>query len=402
MAGIFVSRPESRTLAVPLVAASLFLVTASANLEVPMYRVYAAAAGYGVGLTAIVFAAYVAGLLPVLILLGGISDRIGRKPTMLIGLTCAACATMLMIVAPSVGTLFLARLFQGVGVGLSVGAGTAFLAELFGSTQGATRAASLAAVTTSVGFGSGALLTSITLATVPTTPPVSYVITAVLAGSCLVGIIALRVRGMPRGGALLRLPYFPREMWGYDFAIAVAWAVTGLVIAVLPGELARYNLAAWSGPTLFLVNGTGATMQPFVRRLAPAVALRIGFVLLPLGYVLLVLGAWSGVLAFVLTGAMLAGAACYGFTYLGGLAAVSVAGGNERARAVSGYFLYAYLGLGVPSIIVGFLADRVGVVVALIGFGIVLCIADLALAVRLRVSVAASPVGATEATASAR
>src|SRR5207247_1850560 len=83
-----------------------------------------------------------------------------------------------------------------------------------------------------------------------------------------------------------------------------------------------------------------------------------------------------------LAGAATAGAACYGFTYLGGLAAVSRAGGADRARAVSGYFLCAYLGFGLPSIALGFLADRIGVLPALVGFGLLVVVASLALLAR--------------------
>ncbi len=84
------------------IAISLFLVTAAVNLEVPLYRSYAQAAGYGNGLTAIVFAAYVAGLLPILICFGGISDRLGRKLVILLGLLSAALATMSMIISPNI------------------------------------------------------------------------------------------------------------------------------------------------------------------------------------------------------------------------------------------------------------------------------------------------------------
>ena len=70
-----------------LVATSLFVTTLAVNLEVPLYTSYAKAAGFGSGLTALAFAAYVAGLLPVLIGLGGSSDRLGRRTVLLAGLS---------------------------------------------------------------------------------------------------------------------------------------------------------------------------------------------------------------------------------------------------------------------------------------------------------------------------
>ena len=357
-----------------VVAAALFLVTAAVNLEVPLYPTYAQAAGYGTGLTAVVFAFYVAGLLPVLLLFGGISDKVGRKTILLLGLLVAFGATLLVTLVPTIQALLLARVLQGIGVGLSVGTGTAFLAELWGE-GGASAAAALTAVTTSLGFGGGALLTSAVLLQGTSTTPASYgIVLGAIAGVMLATLFLPSPK--PVGGTIMRLPAFPKGSVTLGFAIATAWAVTGLVISVVPSQLSLQGLAAWSGPALFLVNGTGALMQPWARRLSAERSLLVGFVLLPVGYALLVLGAWWGALSLILLGASVSGAACYGFTYLGGLTAVSVISGDSRARAVSGYLLFAYVGFGAPSVLVGFLAERIGVPVALavfLGVVIVVC-----------------------------
>ena len=350
---------------VAIVAACLFVTTLAVNLEVPLYVSYAKAAGFGNGLTALAFAAYVGGLLPVLIGLGGCSDRIGRKPTLLVGLLAALVATVLMIVSPTIYTLFVTRLLQGIGVGLSVGAGTAYMAELLDSPDGSQRAAQYAALMTSLGFGGGALFTTIVLLFQTGPVPISYWIGAILAVGCIFLLIGLPDYRLSPNVPLLRLPYFPASSLLIGCTIAVAWAVTGLVISVVPAQLARNDLAVWSGLVLFLVNGTGALCQPLARKMAARQSLQVGFVLIPLGYGLLAVGAWLGILGLVLAGAIVAGAACYGFTYLGGLAEIARLAGQQRARAVSGYFLFAYLGFGVPSVLVGFLADSVGSELAL-------------------------------------
>jgi sugar phosphate permease len=362
------------------VAAALFLITGAVNLQIPLYQTYAAAAGFGNGPTALAFAAYVAGLLPVLIFLGGSSDRLGRKPILLAGLGCAALATAAMIAQPTIAVLFVARLLQGVGVGLGVGAGTAYLAELLPGATGPARAAALVAVTTSLGFGGGALLTTAVLALQGAQPliPVSYPLHLLAAIACFA--VALGLPSLPaRGGALVRPPHFPPGTIPIGLSIAVAWSVTGIVIAIVPAQLARFGLGAWAGLALFLVNGTGALCQPLARRLTASRALGHGYSLLSLGYLLLLLGAWRGLLPLVLLGAAIAGSACYGFTYLGGLAAIAQTAAADRARAVSGYFLCAYLGFGLPSIALGFLADRTGVSAALAAFGAVVLAANAAL-----------------------
>jgi MFS family permease len=66
---------------------------------------------------------------------------------------------------------------------------------------------------------------------------------------------------------------------------------------------------------------------------------------------------------------------------------VSADAGPERARAVSGYFLFAYLGFAVPPTMAGWLADRAGMETALLVFGVILV---LVVALLLTLSVRSS------------
>lgn len=367
-----------------LVAIGLFVATLAVNLEVPLYADYSKAAGFGSGLTALAFAAYIAGLLPVLILLGGISDRVGRKPVLAAGLVATLSATILIILIPTVYTLFATRFLQGVGIGLSVGTGTAFLAELIGGPHGPTRSAEFAAFATSLGFGGGALFTTIVLLFHPTNVPLSYWVVTGLSLAALVIVTTLPdLRSNPQASPV-RLPFYPPGTVFIGLTIVVGWAVCGLVASVVPTQLAHNDLAVWSGPALCLVNFTGAAFQPLVRKLNARKALQIGFVLLPIGCGLLVLGVWSSFIGLVFVGASVAGASCYGFTYLGGLAEVARLAGEQRARAVSGYFLFAYLGFCLPSIATGFLADLIGGLPALLIFFGLVTASVLALAYHLK------------------
>jgi hypothetical protein len=108
--------------------------------------------------------------------------------------------------------------------------------------------------------------------------------------------------------------------------------------------------------------------------------MRLGLILIPLGFAVLAVGAVSSRLSLLLAGCVMASSACYGFTYLGGLSAVSVAATNEnRARASAGYFLSAYFGFSVPVVVSGFLADRFGVANALTLFGVAIALASAVL-----------------------
>jgi hypothetical protein len=50
---------------------------------------------------------------------------------------------------------------------------------------------------------------------------------------------------------------------------------------------------------------------------------------------------------------------------------VSATAHDERARAASGYFLFAYLGFSVPVILSGFVSDHLGILPALSIFGVI-------------------------------
>ena len=123
------------------------------------------------------------------------------------------------------------------------------------------------------------------------------------------------------------------------FAIALAWSLADIVSVILPEQLMQFGLANWSGPMLFVFVISGVLLQPVARRLSPELSLTLGCVLLLVGYLIFTLGARLGTVSLVLLGVAIAGTACYGFTYLGGMTRVIRLSGTQSARAVSGYFI---------------------------------------------------------------
>ncbi|MAO28589.1 MAG: MFS transporter, partial [Roseovarius sp.] len=89
-----------KPLAVPLLALSLFTVTFAVNLQAPLYETYAAGSGRGAMAVTIGFAAYVAGLMPTLVLLGGLSDRVGRRGPIALALGLGGVATGILVIWP--------------------------------------------------------------------------------------------------------------------------------------------------------------------------------------------------------------------------------------------------------------------------------------------------------------
>ncbi len=317
-------------------AFGLCLITLAVNLQAPLYTAYAELSGYGAAATASAFSGYVLGVLPVLLVLGGLSDRIGRKPPIVVALLLSMVATLVMALWPRLEALGVARLLLGVGTALASATGTAYMSELIAGGDSRT-SANWVTASTSLGFGLGAALTSLFL--------------------------------------LFRESLVPGSFWVQLGLACVALAA----VAGLP-DVAAHGLARWSGFSTFTVISCGLLFQPLARRMAPASATCLGLVILPPSYALLAWGAIHGSLAAVLFGALGASSSCYGFTYLGGLSAVNVLAGAEKPRASAGYFLLAYLGFSLPVIFTGLIADRFGASTALLLFGVSLTLAAVAVA----------------------
>lgn len=352
-------------------AFALCLITFAVNLQAPLYTAYAALSGQGAAATAVAFSGYVVGVLPVLLLLGGLADRVGHKPLIVAALGLSMAATLLMLLAPGLTTLAFARTLLGIGTALASATGTAYMGELMHNSD-SRAAANRVTASTSLGFGLGAAATSLFLLQGPTVAPGSFHLQLALALIALLVVLRLPDPAPRRATALLRLPFYPAGSLPFGFAILLAWACVGLVIALMPSILAQHHLANWSGLSTFCVISCGLLFQPLARRMSPPRSTGLGLLVLPCSYALLAWGAHSGNLTAVLAGAIGASSACYGFIYLGGLSAVNALAGAEKTRASAGFFLLAYMGFSLPVIFTGLLADHFGAGTALGLFGALL------------------------------
>jgi MFS family permease len=278
-------------IAVVILALSLFTVTFAVNLQAPLYDVYAAGSQIGTTAVTVAFAAYVGGLMPTLILLGGLSDRVGRRAPIALALVLGCAATGLLVWWPSWTSLVSARFMLGIGTGLATTAGTAYMTEIMGPDR--TRQAALIVTSaTSLGFGGGALATGVSLGLHgPTLLPASYIALFAAAPVLTIATLTLPHANTPRSGSIVRLPVFPAGTWMFGAAMALAWSTTGMTIAVVPLELAANGLGGWTGLVIFLAIFIGFLCQPIARRMTNNTALTLGFILVPMGFSILLAGA---------------------------------------------------------------------------------------------------------------
>jgi MFS family permease len=134
------------------VAASVVMHTLWTSAAPAMtYPLYASEWHLTPAVTTAIFAVYPLVVVTVLICFGDISDYIGRRTTMLIGLGASLMGVLLFAIAPSVYWIFPGRFFMGVGVGLSAAPSAAAMVEFSPAGQ-ASRAGSITTVAQALGL----------------------------------------------------------------------------------------------------------------------------------------------------------------------------------------------------------------------------------------------------------
>ena len=161
-------------------------------MPTPLYVLYHREWDLTPGQISIVFAIYAASLIPSLLFLGGISDGIGRRKTLLIAIAIAALGALVFAFASGLWWLVAARALQGVS--LAIGLPTAVAAVREWMVE-ATRplAGTLAIVGTSVGSAFGALLAGVLAEYAPLPNALTFLVYIVL-----LGCLPLRWRACPR------------------------------------------------------------------------------------------------------------------------------------------------------------------------------------------------------------
>lgn len=349
------------------VGAAVFAIGASTTLPMPLFTAYAARDGQGAGALAAAFVAYAFTLIVTAPLLGGLSDRLGRKPCIVAGLILAGLSTLALAMAPGLAALTVARVLQGLAIGLIAGAATAWAAELAGGPEAGARAAATVAFGTAGSYGAGGVLTLLALELMgPGEPPVTYWLHWVAIALLLPFILRLPETRARMKVPWLRNPSFPRGTLATTFGMFPAWGTTGVTITSVPAALAAQGMPRAGPVAICFMILVGTAVQQGLRRVEPRRSVLIGLAVLSLGAACVMWGTVERSLLALLVGGAAVGSAAYGFLFVGGLAAASE-DPAERARAAAGFFLVAHAGFFLPPLATGLAVDAFGASRALAG-----------------------------------
>jgi MFS family permease len=377
----------SPRVAFALVAAIIGLALFSSGTPSPLYGTYRELWGFSSLVLTLVYATYAFGVLAALVLAGRLSDEVGRRPVLLVGLGALMGATVVFMLADSVVWLFVARGVQGLATGLALGAASAALLDLHprsdpagvGLTNGVVSAA---------GLGLGVLVSATFVELLPAPRVLPYVALFALFAIAFAGVARMPEpvadRAHPRltpqrpgVPASVRRPFLLAAL-----AVFSSWSVAGLFLSLGPqlsASLFHTSDHLVAGVSVFALAGSAAAAQLAFGRSAPWAGAAAGSIALATGLLLIVLAAASDSSAVYLAGAIIGGGG-FGVAFLGALRSLSAAiPPAHRAEVMSAFYVVAYASLSLPAIAAGVVVTPLGLEPTFELFGSV--IAGLALVV---------------------
>jgi MFS family permease len=369
------SRSASFRVSAGVVAHTLWTSAAPAMV----YRIYAEEWHLAVTTTTAIFAIYPIVVVLTLLGFGDLSDHIGRRATMLIGLAASLAGVFAFAVAPDVVWLFAGRALMGIGVGLTASPSTAAMVE-FSAPGQSQRAASVAAAAQAAGFAAALLLGGALVEYAPLPTRLTFwLLFAVLAGLFVATWGLPREIGANGGNWRIRTPSVPRSLRGSFIlaSLAVLTAYThGVLILSLGGQVAHdlvgSSNAFVNGATLSLFAIVSGIVGVAAKRLSPRTAMISGALASAAGVGLLALAAARHALPIYLAATAIAGIG-YSLLFFAGLATINaVATPQHRGGILGALYLLAYLSMGTVALVLGFVARSTTLGLAIdVGTGVI-------------------------------
>jgi MFS family permease len=379
----------------------LVLLLAASSAPTPLYSVFEAEWGFSPITITVVFGVYAVAVLAALLVVGSLSDHVGRRPVLIVALLIQIVALAVFATAGNVTELMVARIAQGLSTGAAIGALGAGLLDINKATG--TVANGVAPIT---GTASGALVSGILVQYLPSPTHLIFVVLLVAFAIETIGVVLMPESSTPKPGALASLRpqlAMPRVARGPMLvavpALVAVWSLAGLYGSlgpILVQRLSGSDSFVLGGLSLFVLAGAGALTVLVVRGFEPRRVMLSGLVtlLIGVGATLLAVDADSTVGFFV--GTAIAGVG-FGAGFQGGLRTVlPLAAPHERAGVLSTIYVVSYLAMGLPAVGAGVLAEHVGVLTSAREYAVVVMgLAALALfGLVVRRSPAAVAVGA--------
>jgi MFS family permease len=353
-----------------LVIGAQVLLFAGSNFPTPLFPIYEQRYGFGSGVVTLLFGVYVVALIPTLLLLGRVADRIGRRPLLVAGIAVTVLSSVAFAAAQNVAWLFAGEIIYGFGGGMVMACVAVAIRELH-PKQHVAGGALAATVAAAAGLTLGPLVSGL-LAWVTPWPTVSpYALDIVLASLLAAALVRIPETRPARPAAAshaspihvpadIRSPFVATAFAGAASFMVVGW-VFGLSPSYLHEQLnVHITQPVVAGLFAALVVFVSGAAQLVLRRHHSRAALRGSLVAIVVGMGVMAASTIENSLVVAIVGAVIAGAGS-GVGQMNAMATLQrIVPTHARGGVTSTYFTVCYLAMSVPMIIAGEAADRFG------------------------------------------
>ncbi|RKR74435.1 MFS transporter [Frondihabitans australicus] len=352
--------PTSNRLSFWTCAAVLALALWTSGAATPVYPLYSSDWHLTPFLTTAIFAVYPLVLVVVLLVFGDLSDTIGRRASILLGVLSSIVGVLLFALAPDVVWLLVGRAFMGLGVGLSLSPATAKMIDVAGSAN-AARTGAISTASTAVGLVFASLLGGALVQYAPFPLHLTYWV--LLGVEVIVLVLVFRLdRDRPADAGRWR-PHgivVPRYLWGAvataAISLSASYAIGAVVLSLgasIGKQLTHTSNAFVIGAIIALSMVVIGVVALASRKVPLLAALPVAFVAAVLSFGSLILAASLQSLGFFLAFTIFAGIA-YSLLFAGGLQIIGrFTPEHHRAGTLSAGYLVAYLVQGAAALWLG-------------------------------------------------
>ncbi len=333
---------------------------ATSGAPIPLFNVYRAHAGIDNADIGWVGVGYFVSAAAALLLLGRLSDHLGRRPVALAALGCAALSCVVLARVEGTASLLAGRMLQGLACGVASSALGAYAVD-----SAPARLRWLAALVSSsapmTGLTIGALACGVLMQIAPWPSQLVYVLLGGLLVLCAVLVLMSAETAPNRPGALasvvprLHVPAgCGRLLLATGAAIVGTWSLGSYYQTFGPAMVVEHLgvrspvVVAAAFASVMVLNPVGG---PIVRRWSPVHAMRAGMTLFMLAVLAIVVTVHAGaVLPFLVASLMLG--LSQGVAVTGGMRALlDRTEVGDRAGLLALIYLVSYCAAAIPSMV---------------------------------------------------
>ncbi|MBL7501747.1 MFS transporter [Frankia sp. CNm7] len=369
-----------------MAAATLVLTFLASGTPIPLYSTYRLEEGIsnsGLALTTVIYFAMTA---LSLLLLGRLSNHLGRRPVGIAALLSSIAGGLALMHVTTLPTLITGRVLQGVACGVASSALGSYVIE---TAPEAPRwlAALITSIVPPLAVPLGALLSGAIVEYGPAPRQLTYtiMICALALGVALLLACPETVERDPRAAARglrpqVRVPAGAgRPLFVAGLVAVATWSLGGFFQAFAPG-LTADRLGTDNTFVVALVFASLSVLSPvggaLTGQLGPATAVRLGLGVFATCAVVVTLAVRAGAIVPFLVASFVAGVG-QGVASAGGMRGLLArTGADDRAGALSAVFLISYCGAAVPGLVTSRLAGHVSLVNITVGYAVLVVLAS--------------------------